>query len=498
MLKKNKKKIIFASFISIVILLTISISYIKLNEDNKFNKDKDTIVFVGNKSLAPIVYEEKGTAKGIVVDIVKALEEKTSYNIQIQAIDWTEAQDKVLAGEADALIQINPNTDREKLYDFSDELLESEFSIFTRSGINYINSVDDLTNRSVGVEEGGYANHLLRRYDGINIITIPNVKTGFQMINSGELDAIVTDRWIGEYELAQSGIKGIQIVSQPIETQYSRIAVKKGNEELLNIINDGLREIKEDNTMNEIINLWRGKNVLYFTEERIRNIISVVVLGVGLFTLGISLFFINRYKKLSERLEIDVQQRTKELYEANQLLQQANMELERISMTDGLTNTYNRRYFDETIEKFWRMAIRESRPLALIMIDIDNFKIFNDTYGHLAGDECLKIVANEIKVIAKRAGDFVARYGGEEFIVTLFDTPTEGASFLAEQIREKIENTKIKYEEEEINVTVSLGVASIVPEKDMNPSDLIYAADDAMYQAKKEGRNKVIVYDSSK
>ena len=250
--------------------------------------------------------------------------------------------------------------------------------------------------------------------------------------------------------------------------------------------------------MNEIINLWRGKNVLYFTEERIRNIISVVVLGVGLFTLGISLFFINRYKKLSERLEIDVQQRTKELYEANQLLQQANMELERISMTDGLTNTYNRRYFDETIEKFWRMAIRESRPLALIMIDIDNFKIFNDTYGHLAGDECLKIVANEIKVIAKRAGDFVARYGGEEFIVTLFDTPTEGASFLAEQIREKIENTKIKYEEEEINVTVSLGVASIVPEKDMNPSDLIYAADDAMYQAKKEGSNKVIVYDSSK
>lgn len=492
MLKNNKKRIILTSILCVLILLCILILYINLNKDNK---EKDTIVFVGNKNIAPIVYNEKGTAKGIVVDIAKALGEKTGYNIQIHAIDWVEAQNKVLAGEADALLQINPSSERENLYDFSDELLESEFSIFIESGASYIDSVESLVNRSVGVEEGGYANHLLKKYDGINIVTIPNVKNGFQRIKSGELDAVVTDRWIGEYELAQSRIKEIQALDQAIEKQYSRIAVKKGNEKLLNIINDSLKEIKDDNTIYEILNHWRGKNVIYFTEERIRNIISAVLIGAVIFILGISLFLINRYKKLSQQLEINVQKRTKELHEANRLLKKANMELERLSITDELTNVYNRRFFDETIEKIWKIPIRERRPLALIMIDVDNFKTINDTYGHLAGDQCLKTIVNEIESVIKRSGDFIARFGGEEFVITLLNTSKEDATLVAERIREKVENTKVKYGGTEIEVTVSLGVASIFPEENMDPSDLIYAADEAMYQAKREGRNRVVVYD---
>ena len=493
MLKNNRKKIILFSIIFLVILLGISISYIKLNE---VNKEQDTIVFVGNKNIAPIVYKENGTAKGIVVDIAKAIGDKASYNTKIHATDWVQAQNMVLAGEADALLQINPSPEREELYDFSDELLESEFSIFIESGVNHVDSVDNLVNKSVGVEEGGYANHLLKRYDGINIVTIPNIKNGFQRIKSGELDAVVADRWIGEYELAQSRIKGIQVLNQAIEKQYSRIAVKKGNEELLDIINDGLKEIKDDNTMDEILNHWRGKNVLYFTEERIRDIISAVIVGTLIIIIGISLFLINRYKKLSEQLEINVQKRTKELYEANRLLKKANIELEKISIIDELTNVYNRRFFDETIEKIWRIAIRERRSLALIMIDLDNFKTINDTYGHLAGDYCLKTIVNEMKSVINRPVDFIARFGGEEFVITLLNTSEEDATLVAERIRERVENTKVNYEGTEIEVTVSLGVASMVPEENINPADLIYAADEAMYQAKEEGRNRVVAHDS--
>ena len=141
-----------------------------------------------------------------------------------------------------------------------------------------------------------------------------------------------------------------------------------------------------------------------FTEEKIIRIILYIALGIIIFILLISIFFINRYKKLSKKLELDVRQRTKELHETNELLRKANLELERISTIDKLTGIYNRRYFDNSIEKTWTIALRENHPVSLIMIDIDHFKVFNDTYGHLAGDQCLKSIANEIKDTLQRTG----------------------------------------------------------------------------------------------
>jgi diguanylate cyclase (GGDEF)-like protein len=487
-LPKRYKSTIILIIIIVVILLYLSISYINSNDDNK---SSDTILFLGNENLAPIVYEENGIAKGVAVDLVKAIEEKTGYRIHVEAMDWQEAQSKVLTGEADALLQINPNPERKRLYDFSDPLLESEFSIFTDSGSD-IKSVDDLKNRWVGVEAGGYAYNLLHRYEGIKIVTISNCRIGLQKVITGELDAIVSDRWIGTYELAQNKIDRIQVVEEPIETSYSRIAVKKGNEELLQIINTGLQGIKDDNTMNDIIYNWKGKNVIYFTEEKIIRIILYTALGIIIFILLISIFFINRYKKLSKKLELDVRQRTKELHETNELLRKANLELERISTIDKLTGIYNRRYFDNSIEKTWTIALRENHPVSLIMIDIDHFKVFNDTYGHLAGDQCLKSIANEIKDTLQRTGDFVARFGGEEFAVLLLNTSENGATIVAEKIRKRIERLKIIYEGIEARVTVSLGVASMIPDDRTNPKDLICAADEALYKAKEAGRNRVI------
>lgn len=490
---KNRFTVILTFIISTVILLLLINSY----KDNNDHKSLDRILFVGNKNIPPIVYEEDGNAKGVAVDIVKALGKKVGYRAQVQASDWTEAQANVVEGEADALIQINPSPEREKLYDFSDPLLESQFSIFTDSGSLYIKNMDDLKNKFVGVEEGGYAYNLLQKYDEINIVTIPKLKVGFQKIKSGELDALVSDRWIGEYELARSNVAGIQIVGQPIETQYSRIAVKKGNKELLSIINNGLKEINDDNTMNDILREWGGQSVIYFTRDRIINIILTVALGIIMVILLISAFLINRYRRLSKRLKLDVRQRTQELYETNELLRKANMELEKISMIDGLTSIYNRRYFDKSIEKAWKQSLEKVQPLALLMIDIDDFKMFNDTHGHLAGDQILKSIANEIKNPTKNPDDFVARFGGEELAVLLVNTSRERAMIIAEEIRGKVEKIRVEYCGEDLKVTVSIGVAVIIPNEAINTYNLIHAADEAMYQAKAEGRNKVVMYDEA-
>lgn len=123
---------------------------------------------------------------------------------------------------------------------------------------------------------------------------------------------------------------------------------------------------------------------------------------------------------------------------------------------------------------------------------IDKFKVFNDTYGHLAGDQCLKSVAEVIKSVVKRKGDLVARFGGEEFIVMLSNTTEEGTAIIAENMRMKTESLGIKNQQVDSVITISLGVAATIPNDGMCPDDLINGADRALYQGKEDGRNKVV------
>jgi diguanylate cyclase (GGDEF)-like protein len=165
-------------------------------------------------------------------------------------------------------------------------------------------------------------------------------------------------------------------------------------------------------------------------------------------------------------------------------------------MLDGLTAIENRRAFDIIYQRAWKLSLREGKPLSLIMIDIDHFKLFNDTYGHLSGDQALIRIAAVIKGVIKRPGDLAARYGGEEFVVILANTTAEGAAIVAEEIRKRIEELGIENEQKESVNTVSLGVASVVPDINMEPDELIANADRALYKAKESGRNKVIVWDN--
>lgn len=168
--------------------------------------------------------------------------------------------------------------------------------------------------------------------------------------------------------------------------------------------------------------------------------------------------------------------------------------LRMLSSTDGLTGLANRRSFDETLQKEWRRAQRDGYPLAIIVADIDNFKKFNDVYGHLEGDECLKKVGTTLKQAIHRAGDLAARYGGEEFLLLMPITRASEAAQIAESIRQNIEALKIPHEASDTCgfVTVSIGVASIIPQSAMRSHALFTMADKAMYQAKRQGKNRVI------
>ena len=178
-------------------------------------------------------------------------------------------------------------------------------------------------------------------------------------------------------------------------------------------------------------------------------------------------------------------------------LEEANKKLKALSILDSLTSLANRRFFDERIEFEWARSIRESRLLSIIMIDIDFFKNYNDTYGHQVGDDCLIKVSSVFRNFSKRPGDLVARYGGEEFIILLSDTDLSGAGIVADKIRIEVQNLKIPHKTSKINdwVTISLGVATILPKQNLTYDSLISKADTALYQAKKNGRNKVEMSD---
>lgn len=189
--------------------------------------------------------------------------------------------------------------------------------------------------------------------------------------------------------------------------------------------------------------------------------------------------------QMNQQLKESVDQRTAEL-------EAANMELQIIAMMDGLTGIANRRYFDDYYERSWRTAVRMGTPISVVMADIDWFKAYNDTYGHQAGDDCLKQVARTVRNNTKRAADFVARYGGEEFIVVLPDTDAVGAGKFAERVREQVAALDIEHSKSPFGkVTISLGIASITPVQSDEAQALIEAADKALYTAKHEGKNCV-------
>lgn len=179
----------------------------------------------------------------------------------------------------------------------------------------------------------------------------------------------------------------------------------------------------------------------------------------------------------------------------NNDLGEANLRLQYLTAIDGLTQIANRRSLDMSLSTEWQRAMRKQEPLGVIMIDVDHFKLYNDTYGHQAGDECLREVAGALKDFARRPGDLAARYGGEEFVLILTNATASQTRIVAERVRDSILALGIPNQRSSHgNVTASFGVASMIPATHATgPEVLLLAADQALYRAKKSGRNRVAV-----
>ena len=215
--------------------------------------------------------------------------------------------------------------------------------------------------------------------------------------------------------------------------------------------------------------------------------LAYIVMLAGLLISGL----LAAYVRMKSRRQFEIETVSAERQNA---LQEANKQLAHLSQTDGLTQIANRRFFDEMLTEEWSRTRREQQPISLVLFDLDFFKQYNDQYGHLQGDECLRSISEVIGSVINRPGDLFARFGGEEFVLLLPNTPQEGAMQLANQCRELVESLAISHHKSSVAdvVTVSAGVCTLIPDSTSRERDLLDLTDQALYCAKDRGRNRVV------
>lgn len=263
--------------------------------------------------------------------------------------------------------------------------------------------------------------------------------------------------------------------------------------------------IKKDkevlNRAKNVVSKYKNKDLIEYEEYRYLYNKFKDLLVQAYYIFEISDIYQDKLIKTREDLKLTISKKEsenisntkmQELKKKIEELKITNEKLENMATRDHLTGLYNRQEFERVLKKEWRYAIRESEPIALVMIDIDNFKDFNDHYGHLAGDNCLQDISKSMQNSLKRPRDFIARFGGEEFVVILQGTDAKGAKHTAEKIRKNVYELQIphKYSNVEDYITISLGIAQTDEVELFIFEEVLDAADQALYDAKESGKNK--------
>ena len=399
---------------------------------------------LGNERLPPFTWTQDEESVGLAVDLTRAAAEKAGLTLQIEGRHWPTAQQEVLAGKADALLHINPNPEREKVFDFSDPLIASHFTIFRLTARPEIHGEQALHGKTVGVEEDGFVMHYLQKYDRIKLVMLPNWKAGFTSLAEGKIDAIVVDRSVGEWALRSYNIAGVTVDAPALLTTSSRIAVKKGNTALLARLNQGLAMIAQDGTRQRILDRWSDKEVVYVARRTVSRLIYAGA-GVGGIVMLLSLAYAWKTRKTNLQLRQHDARLKDEIHE-RQLAQSA---LQRS------LNTLEQRVAERTAalaasEEHFRLLVEQS-PDGIFVADSSGHYIdVNSTGAAMLGytrEEILArsmadiLVAEDIPRIAVEVGRFA---GGGVVTSEWTFRRKDGSTFFGELVGQQLPDGRLQ------------------------------------------------------
>ena len=418
-------------------------------------------------------------SQGIFIDFVTVLMQRLERNTElIYTENWDESLAAIRAGRCDMISGAAITPERSEYLNFTRPLLSEPLVLAIRNDHSFDGNFNDYSDRTFMMVASHAAIELLRRqYPSMRIIEASDVTTALRAVSAGNafgyIDLLPTIAWTAQRE----NVLNIKIAGNLNEHYHLAVAVRKELPLLLSSLSKAVASLRPDE-IKTIRDRWTS--VRYEQPADYRWLWPYVSGGILLFI--VMLIWNHRLTRLNEALRA------------------ANERILLLTITDELTGLFNRRYFHEIMPREWRRALRERRPLHLLLIDIDYFKLYNDSYGHPAGDVVLQRIGALLREHTRRGGDFAFRVGGEEFAVLLTESNHVTALAFAEELRIAAEQMGIPHTGNAVApiITLSLGLLCVAADV-VNPDatqlswEIVYhLADDLLYQAKNEGRNRVV------
>ncbi|WP_297442171.1 diguanylate cyclase [Sulfurimonas sp.] len=450
-------------------------------KEKAYLQKKKVITMCVDPHWMPFEKIDKAKHIGMSAEYFKIFEDFIGTKIElIPTKNWSESIKFAKKRKCDILSLVMPTSSRKKYINVTAPYLKIPIVMATKTDKPFIVDFASLGNEKLAITKGyAYMEILKEKYPYLNIVEVENLDEGLQKVLLGEvygyIGTLATIRYAFKHKYNDDELK---ITGKFDGTWDLGVGVRNDDATLLHIFDKAVKSVSHLQ-QEEILNHWvASENKKDVDYTLIYWIVAVFLLIISIGTL--------MYLQLL-RLKNRLQKQTKELMQSHELLKEKQKELELLASTDPLTKLYNRRYFTQISEKILNLAKRNKEALSVMMLDIDDFKKINDTFGHKVGDDVLVSLAKTLKEESRKS-DIICRFGGEEFILLLPNTDIKGAYVIAQKIRKKIHELRVNHD---VKFTVSIGVSEVDLAKEETIEQSIKRADDALYEAKRSGKDRV-------
>lgn len=439
------------------------------------HQSKERITIGLDMDYPPFSFFNKTVPAGFDVDVIKEMNQHSSQKMEVTLDTWSAVLADLNSDKIDAIGGILYSEERAKIYDFT-RPYNFEPAVVFISKKTTASSIEDLYDKKMANLKGDALIENVIRTNGLSVVfeSYDTYREIFVSLETGKNDFTIAPYSLGMEIINQYGYHNVKPIGTNIYTYQYRMAVKKGNIEVVNVLNEAIDKMRETNFTDKNKEKWiKYKNDGISLMEFIKYTLYIVV-PIVMIILVLAVYILKR-----------------EIARKTMLLQKQNQELTKLAMLDPGTELYNRRRFYELAEREFLNAKKSGKKFGLLMIDIDWFKKINDTYGHNVGDQVITDFAQKCRQCF-RTRDVICRFGGEEFIILLPMTEEARVSKIAERIRMIVSEEEIIIPDgQSVKYTISIGATTFTMH-DEEFEQIVKRADDALYQAKEAGRNQII------
>lgn len=419
----------------------------------------------------------EGKYVGMTADYTALMQKFIGTPIKrVKTKNWQESIEYGKARKCDIFSLVMPTKERRNYLDFTKPYLRIPFVIVTNLDELFINDITKVVDKKIGIVKGYAFGEILReRYPDMNLVDVENVKDGLQKVQDEELFGFIDTLATTGYYIQKEYIGQLKIAGKFDETWDLGVGTRNDEPILKDIFDKVIRKIDEE-TKQKILNKWVSVN--YDRGVSYEIVLEWVAAVTAVFIIILAVFVC-----ANRKLRIEITRR-----------KSVEKKLEAMTVTDELTSLYNRRHFNDIFPKLINSAKREKENICFAILDIDYFKQYNDTYGHIAGDEVLKTLSDAMQNSLQRADDYCFRLGGEEFGVLFKGLSADEAKVFINNMKQSIEDLHIKHEGSKVSkyITASFGLVIKDAQSVKSENELYKEADALLYEAKGSGRNRVM------